>query len=406
MATSIKVILYTSKTLSNGEHPIMIRIIKDRKAKYIKIGFSCSEKLWDKKKNLPNKNHPSYQELITLISKKRLDADKILLSLENEANNYSSETIQKKLKRNHTTISVLEYFQETIDGLEKKGRIGYANVFISTRNSFKTFLKKKDINFNEINLSLLLKYEESLKAKGNSLNTQFICLRTLKTLINYAQKEELLSSDYNPFKDFSFKKFRNIKTEKRALTREQLQEIFKLDIKEDDKLFDAKNYFLFSYYNSGMNFIDMAYLKWNQINKDVLQYTRKKTNQLFKIKLLDPAIEILNYYKQFSHGEGNEYVFPILNSLHNTPKSRDNRIDKVLKLVNADLKKIADKAGIDEKLTTYVARHSAATIMKRSGISQSIISESLGHTSEKTTRIYLDSFDDDTLYQATKSLLI
>jgi integrase len=233
-----------------------------------------------------------------------------------------------------------------------------------------------------------------------------VFLRTLKTLINYAQKEELLKSDYNPFKDFSFKKFRNIKTEKRALTKEQLQFIIKLEIPEGDKLFDAKNYFLFSFYNSGMNFVDMAHLKWNQVNKDTLQYTRKKTNQPFKVILLDRSIEILKYYRQFSNNTESGYVFPILNHLHNTPKSIDNRIDKVLKLVNADLKRIAEIVGIDEKLTTYVARHSAATIMKRSGIPQGVISESLGHTSEKTTRIYLDSFDDDTLYQASKSLLI
>jgi len=99
------------------------------------------------------------------------------------------------------------------------------------------------------------------------------------------------------------------------------------------------------------------------------------------------------------------YVFQILNESHNTPKSIDNRIDKVLKIVNADLKIIGEKAEIQDKLTTYVARHSAATIMKRSGISQSIISETLGHTSEKTTRIYLDSFEDETIYEATKSLI-
>jgi integrase len=124
-----------------------------------------------------------------------------------------------------------------------------------------------------------------------------------------------------------------------------------------------------------------------------------------KIQLLDPAIEILNYYRPMTLKSNDNYVFQILNESHNTPKSIDNRIDKVLKLVNADLKIIGEKAEIEEKLTTYVARHSAATIMKRSGISQSIISETLGHTSEKTTRIYLDSFEDETIYEATKSLI-
>ena len=52
MNTSVKVILYTSKTLSNGEHPVMLRIIKDRKPKYISTGISCSKSLWDPKLNI------------------------------------------------------------------------------------------------------------------------------------------------------------------------------------------------------------------------------------------------------------------------------------------------------------------------------------------------------------------
>jgi integrase len=406
MSTTAKVVLYKSKTLSNGEHPIMLRIIKNRKASYINIGHSCPASLWDDKENLPKKKHPDYKSLVALIDKKKREASKLLLSLDNEGGEYSADSIQKKLKRNQTNLSLFSYFKEVIEDLEKKGKIGYANVFTSTKNSFKKFLKGRDINFNELNLSLLIKYEEFLNEKGNSLNTQFVFLRTLKTLVNYAVKEELIGADFNPFKDFSFKKFRNIKTEKRALTKEQILKIKKIEIPEDIRLFDSRNYFLFSYYNSGMNFIDLCHLKWNQIDKKgILTYTRKKTGQQFKIQLLDPAIDILNYYRPITLKSNDNYVFQILNESHNSPKSIDNRIDKVLKLVNADLKIIGEKAEIEEKLTTYVARHSAATIMKRSGISQSIISETLGHTSEKTTRIYLDSFEDETIYEATKTLI-
>lgn len=406
MSTTAKVILYKSKTLSNGEHPIMLRITKNRKTSYKSIGHSCTLSLWDEKENLPKKKHPDYKSIVALIDKKKREASKLLLKLDNEGLEYSADTIQKKLKRNQTNITLLNYFKENIEGLENKGRIGYANIFTSTKNSFKKFLKEKDINFNELTLSLLLKYEEYLNEKGNSLNTQFVFLRTLKTLVNYAHKEELIGADFNPFKDFSFKKFRNIKTKKRALTKDQILKIKNLEILENIRLFDSRNYFLFSYYNSGMNFIDLAHLKWEQIDKNnYLTYTRKKTGQDFKFKLLQPAIEILEYYKQIKGNSDKDYVFQILNESHNTPKSIDNRIDKILKTVNADLKIIGKLAEIEEPLTTYVARHSAATIMKRSGVSQSIISETLGHTSEKTTRIYLDSFEDDILYEAAKVLI-
>jgi site-specific recombinase XerD len=69
------------------------------------------------------------------------------------------------------------------------------------------------------------------------------------------------------------------------------------------------------------------------------------------------------------------------------------------------LESIGRSLGIELKLTTYVARHSYATVLKRSGVSTSIISESLGHSSERVTQIYLDSFDNEQINDAMKNLL-
>ena len=54
---------------------------------------------------------------------------------------------------------------------------------------------------------------------------------------------------------------------------------------------------------------------------------------------------------------------------------------------------------------TYVARHSFATVLKRSGVNVAIISEALGHTSLSTTQFYLDSFDNEQIDDAMKNLL-
>ena len=100
------------------------------------------------------------------------------------------------------------------------------------------------------------------------------------------------------------------------------------------------------------------------------------------------------------------YIFPILNTkTHVTASQIANRIKKKAKVVNKDLKEIAGAAKIDFNITTYVARHTYATIMKRSGASTSVISESLGHDSEKTTQIYLDSFENKILDEANKAIL-
>ena len=111
-------------------------------------------------------------------------------------------------------------------------------------------------------------------------------------------------------------------------------------------------------------------------------------------------MEIINKYKS-----DNSYIFPILSSFHKTEQQKINRIHKVIEKVNACLKTLGDELELDKKLTTYVARHSYATTLKRAGVSTSLICDALGHSSERVTQIYLDSFENTQLKAAMKNLL-
>ena len=123
----------------------------------------------------------------------------------------------------------------------------------------------------------------------------------------------------------------------------------------------------------------------------------------FSIKVLAPVKEILDFYKK--HNRKSEYIFPILDKSYKTEKSIRQRIKSGQKKFNAHLKLIAEQVGIEERLTSYVARHSWATIMKRDGISTSMIFEMMGHSTEKVTQSYLDSFENDAMDKANELLL-
>lgn len=405
--SSIYVKLFTSKTLKNGEHPIMLRIIKNRQPKYISLGFSCSKEMWDDTANLPKRKHPLYKELVILIEKKKTDALKMSIEMETDENGYSAEELQKTIVKKKRTGSafVLKYFDETIKHLKDAGRLGYADVFTNTRNSLKKFKEEKDFHFSDVTHTFLVRYEEWYLARGVKPNSIYISMRTLKTLINYARREGYVNAIFNPFKDFSFSKYRRIKTKKRAIAKEDIYKIADLELEEDSSLYHSRNIFLFSYYCRGINFIDIAYLKWTNVKNGRLEYTRKKTNEFFSMAILDPAQKILNFYYEKYRNNDESYIFNILNEKHQTAKSKDFRIDKIITRTNSDLKKIASLAGVDELLTTYVARHTYATVLKKSGISTSLISEMMGHDSEKTTQIYLDSFENAVLDEANKSIL-
>ena len=98
-------------------------------------------------------------------------------------------------------------------------------------------------------------------------------------------------------------------------------------------------------------------------------------------------------------------MFPILSGFHKNPQQKANRVNKVLRIINKSLKEVGEELNLPIDLTTYVARHTYATVLKRSGVNTSIISESLGHSSEKITQIYLDSFENSQIDEAMKNLL-
>ena len=84
---------------------------------------------------------------------------------------------------------------------------------------------------------------------------------------------------------------------------------------------------------------------------------------------------------------------------------KHNRVRKYCLHINQELKQLAKELHITANVTTYVARHSFATILKKSGVNIGIISQALGHQDIKTTQIYLSKFDNEQVDEAMKNLL-
>ena len=164
----------------------------------------------------------------------------------------------------------------------------------------------------------------------------------------------------------------------------------------------SKDIFVFSYLCGGINFTDIANLTNENIQNGRLHYIRQKTKKPIKIGIPQEAMQIIEKYSKESKG----YLFPILDSkIHKTALQKQNRIHKILGKVNKNLKLLAAQLGVEANLTTYVARHSFASVLKKSGVNIALISEALGHSDLATTQIYLDSFDNEQVDQAMRNLL-
>jgi len=399
----VKVLLYTSKKLKNGEHPIMLRVIKDRKVKYVSLGHSCSKDMWDFEENLSVKSHPNEKRINLIIRDKLNQAERFILQFEDENRDYSLEELIKKIQGKKVNITIIKFHEILINNFKLSNQLGNAQVYNDSKNSLLKFNNNKDFYFSDVTYSFLKRYEKYFRERS-ARETSISCyMRTLRAVINRAIKEGYCRKEYYPFNEYKISKL-NTSTAKRALNKELIQKLAQLKLENKNHI-HSRNYFLFSYYNMGINFTDLARLKWSNIYDDRMQYRRIKTGKLYSIKLLAPAIEILEYYKEnFFQGSGG-YIFPILSIEHKTEISIRNRIHKVLGQVNKNLKELPGTQNFNIKLTTYVARHSWATILKNKGVSTAIISAGLGHGSEKTTQVYLDSFENDVLDEANKNLL-
>jgi len=390
---STRVLLYKHKVLKNKKHPILLQLIKDRKKKTISLGYSAYPKEWNEKTNLPNNKHPNSKWLTNFIRKKISEADDIRLELEGTGKPFTLNDWAKKLKNQQEVISVFGFTQELVDRLRKQGKEGNARVYENTLNVFKEFRNNKDLTFEELDYGIIRKYEDYLAEKGNKTNSISVHLRTLRAVYNKAIKEELVNEGYYPFKNY---KIKQEETPKRAVTKEDIDKIKALKLDKGSTLDHIRDYFLFSFYMRGMSFVDLAYLKVKNINNGRLEYARSKTKQKFSIKIIDPAMAIINKYNTLE--DPDDYVFPIIQR----PGKEDLDYRNALRLFNNKLKDLAKQAKISTTLTTYVSRHTWATVAKRMGVSTAVISEGLGHDSEKTTQIYLDSFENDVLDDANE----
>ncbi|MDR3057883.1 MAG: site-specific integrase [Prevotella sp.] len=405
MNATVNVVLFKSKTLSNGEHPLMICVTKDRKRKYSSLGISVHPKYWSFEKNKPKPNCPNKEVILKIILEKKAEFQQQILELNADKKDYTASTLLTSVSDKVELKTVHEFYRELIVKFKESGKQGNYLVYKDSYNSIKSFTNSKlDMPFSDIDVKWLNKYEEWLRAKNNAETSISLSFRTLRSVYNKAIEAKYVRRNLYPFNDFKISKF-NTKTNKRAISKDVILKIIETDLgKERYYVQFAKDIFIFSYLCGGINFTDIAHLTSDNIIDKHLSYKRKKTSKQVTIPLIDAAFDIMNKYSADSVDTG--YTFPILNrNVHKTEIQKYNRIHKVMGKVNKTLKEISKIIGEEINLTTYVARHSYATILKNSGVNISLIGETLGHSDLKTTQIYLDSFSNSKIDEAMTHLL-
>lgn len=399
MNATVNVICYKSKVLKNNESPLMVRVCKDRKRKYISLGISVNPAYWDFNRNAPKPQCPNKEYIDSLIAQKVQEYSAQIIELKSMSRDFTATSLVEKVSKPNKVKTVGEVFVEQMNLLKQAQKLSYMLSIQQTYNSLLEFNKHLNIYFVDIDVPWLKRYEAWLRKQGLASNTIKGKFVDIRTMYNIAIDENIVKVEHYPFRKFKIAKLQQ-ETAKRAISKEDISRI--IEYKTDNPLVQfAIDIFTFSYIMGGINFVDISTLTKENIMDNRLVYIRHKTKKLIQLPLQDKAIELIEKY----HDDGNPYLFPILKAYHKTEQQKFNRVHKIISNVNNRLKKIGKELEIPVTLTTYVARHSHATVLKKAGVATSIISESLGHSSEKITQVYLDSFGNEQMDEAMKNLL-
>lgn len=263
--------------------------------------------------------------------------------------------------------------------------------YMTAIRSFRQFLSE-ELPQSFMDNNLIRQYEHWLKKHHLCLNSISCYMRSLRSLASkvYGRKmRDMFSEVYTGRAD----------TEKRALQKSDIIKIQKVKLKSGSFLALVRDLFLFSFYALGMPFVDMAFLRKEQISDGQIIYYRHKTGQRIIITLEPCMQEIINRYQT----QKSCYVFPLLTA-QDADKAYEQYQEK-LNRYNHGLKHLAELAGITRNLTSYVARHSWASAAYRDNVDISVISKALGHTNPQNTLIYLQQIDDQRIQKANRGLL-
>lgn len=393
MAT-IKVMLHKNWKHKSGTYPVVFRLLHNRRKKIIYTGHRVVESDFDENLQIvsPGKQSELSRRAACKINSNIKKKLKVLYSriahFESQGIDFTVDDLDEKPVKQHN-VQFLEYMDKRIQAKRDMDNDGIADAYKSTRNSFFRFLKGRDIKVSEITPILVRQYADFLKSNKVSENTAAFYMRNLKVIYNCT-----IGDGFRPVCDFPFKSTKTTicKTPKRAISRDLLMRIANFDFEtpKERHLELARDIFMFSYYCRGTAFVDIIRLKKKSISSGAIVFSRQKGKQPIRIAIIPQLEELMGKYANDS-----EYVFPILEV--NDPRPLYYQYKLALQRVNYGLNAIGERVGLDYPLTTYIARHTWATLVKDLGTPISVISEGLGHTSERTTRIYLKEFDTSVL---------
>ncbi len=400
---SISIYLDTRRARKDDKYPVKLRVFTKfpRKQMLYTTSYAYTEEefedIWVKKKKKFNKERLKLMAVETQAN-----------AVAEELPRFTFEAFEQNLfSRSARESSVNAFYDQAIEGFNKNDQVNTAALYGLSKKSLLAYHGKEKLGFHQITPSWLRGYEKHALDNNRSKTTVSMYLRVLRAIFNNALSDGVITKDDYPFGKRKY----NIPTPKgtkKALTREQLKTLYEAESATEDQQ-KAKDFWFFSYICNGMNFKDIANLKYKNLSAETLTFSRAKTSSTdadqapVVVYLTDYAKGIIAKYGREDKSPEN-HIFSIVDPDESADK-QNRQIKNFVRFVNQHFIKFAKQAGVNEKISTYWARHSFATNAIRSGASMEYVSEALSHSSLNTTRGYFAGFEDEKKKEIARKLM-
>lgn len=382
--------LDTRRELTDGRYPLKVRVTFNRQRAYYPTGKNFTPAEWEA---LPRTKTRETTAIRRDIENSYNHIRKIVEDLAH-AGTFSLDMLNIRL-RGAASTTINDAFRAKIEELHERGSIGNMDNYKCVLNCIERFAGER-IPFGAITTAWVERYAEHLRREGKAQATISIRLRTLRAILNNALKLGIIRPAEYPFGRGKYE-IRSGAGRKMALTLEQIGKIARYTDPIHPATMRYRDYWLFLYMCNGINVADFIQLRYSDIIGGEIYFKRQKTLNTsrtlkdIRVVITEPMADIIKRWGNPQRPDN--YIFPHLIG-DETPLERRRKTQYLLRHINRAMARIADGVGI-EHISTYTARHSFATVLKRSGANIAYISESLGHSNLRTTENYLASFERD-----------
>lgn len=386
---SIKLILRTNQKDQTGKSPLYIRIIKDRKTKFITAGLKLKECDWDEAKQRVKKSYPNSARMNAALAQKIADAEGQVADMERKVKTVSIKKLKEAIKGKEVP-NFFEYSRKHCERIKNNVSISTYKNYHAYLDKFEKWLGTKEVYFDDITVSLLMDYMGYLSNElKNGNTTQRYSIMILAIMFKEAIKEDLIPEYMYPFSKLKLKKD---PSRRQFLKKEQFEAIINYKLDEKSKASVYRDMFIFSIFAGGLRFSDVLEFQVKHFNEEErrIQKVIRKTGRMHQFKIGQLALDIINKYKK-KDAEQDDFIFPVITNKElylNNDEYRYTFIESANKAANFQLQRIAKKLEIPVKVTFHISRHTFATNALNNGMRIEHVSKLMDHRDISTTQVY------------------